>query len=354
MDKQTHTKFNFNNFLMGLSGAFDQLKVENKNGVSFDSKRVAYITLRLYSYIEYDSKVLCDVAAYAMISFIDFEKDITKFPFLNKEKLHDEKLKQVVAIALLVESNLEQQCNIILNKDEIINDVLSSDKFSQNIKESFKDLSSDMIFWLEMMDKLQLPNYIYNFLDDFTQEISYEDLIYLSRAINQIVYTHTLTKSDEGITKKCEVIGKKYLFENKDLSRLIIAANLQGLGKLFLPRSIFTKEEALTKKELEMIKMIPYFSGSTLGLVYGFDDISKLCLYSTEKLDGSGYLYELDGSSLSLKDRVLMILVIYHALVEDRPYRKQYSHQEAINILKAEGYRGKLDISIIEDLEKLF
>jgi len=354
MDKQTHTKFNFNNFLIGLSSAFDHLKTSNQQGVAFDSKRVCYISLRLYSYIQYDTKTLCDVAAYSMLSFIDFQVDKKKFPFLNKEFIENEQLGQIVELALDVEKLIEERCNIVLNKEEIRKEILNSDKYSTNLKEYFDDLSTDMIFWLEMMNKVQLPGYIYNFLDDHTQEVSYEDLIILSRAINQIVYQHTNTKSDEGITKKCEVIGKKYLFENKDLSRLIIAANLQGIGKLFLPEEIFTKEEALDKKEQEMIKMIPYFSGSTLGSVYGFEDISKLCLYSSEKLDGSGYLYELDSSSLSLKDRVLMILVIYHALVEDRPYRKQYSHKEAIDILKAEGYRGKLDISIIEDLEKLF
>jgi HD-GYP domain-containing protein (c-di-GMP phosphodiesterase class II) len=354
MDKQTHTKFNFNNFLMGLSGAFDQLKEKNRYGVSFNSQRVCYISLRLYSYIEYEAKALCDVAAYSMISFIDFQEDICRFPFLDSNKLEDEKLKQVIDMALAVENAIEERSNIILNKEEIVELIISSDHYDKELKEYFQNLASDMIFWLEMMDRLQLPNYIYNFLDDFTAEISYEDIIYLSRSINKIVYKHTQTKSDEGITKKCEVIGKKYRFENKDLSRLIIAANLQGLGKLFLPKTIFTKKEPLDKKELEMIKMIPYFSGSQLGHIYGFEDISKLCLYSSEKLDGSGYLYELDGSSLSLKDRVLIILVIYHALVEERPYRKQYTHQEAVNILKAEGYRGKLDISIIEDLEKLF
>jgi HD-GYP domain-containing protein (c-di-GMP phosphodiesterase class II) len=353
MDKQTHTKFNFNNFLMGMSNAFDHLQPSNKYGVEFNSKRVCYIALRLYSYIEYEPKVLCDVAAYAMISFINFECELEQLPFLDTDKISDSTLNEVVQIALEIESLIEQRCNIVLNKQQISKSITNG-AYSSDLKEYFADLSSDMIFWLEMMDKIQLPGYIYNFLDDFTKEVSYEQLIILSRSINSMVYKHTHTKSDEGITKKCEIIGKKYLLENKDLSRLIIAANLQGIGKLFLPQEIFSKKEPLSLKEKEMIKMIPYFSGSTLQTIYGFEDIAKLCLYSSEKLDGSGYLYELDGSGLGLKDRVLGILIVYHALVENRPYRKQYSHKEAIDILKAEGFRGKYDISIIEDLEKLF
>ena len=185
MDKQTHTKINFNNFLMGLSRAFDQLKENNKHDVAFDSKRVCYISLRLYSYIEYEANVLCDVAAYSMISFIGFNEELTKFPFLDKKRLEDETLKQIVNIALEVEGLIEEKSNIILNKEEIIDTIVSSSQYDKILKEHFKDLSLDMIFWLEMMDSLQLPNYIYNFLDDFTAEFSYEDLIYLSLNINK-------------------------------------------------------------------------------------------------------------------------------------------------------------------------
>ena len=135
---------------------------------------------------------------------------------------------------------------------------------------------------------------------------------------------------------------------------MIIAINLHSLGKLFISKDIYTKKETLSNDEQIMVESIPYFTSNTLSLIYGFDDIAKQCSLFNEKLDGSGLLYEMDGSGLSLKDRLMAILIIYQALLEPRSYRDAYTHDEAIDILKEDASNGKLDISIIEGIDKIF
>ena len=61
MDKMTHTKFNFNNFLMALSIPFDKVFKKNMNGIPFSSKRVTYIALRLSNYTNFTPEQFSDL-----------------------------------------------------------------------------------------------------------------------------------------------------------------------------------------------------------------------------------------------------------------------------------------------------
>jgi putative two-component system response regulator len=58
-----------------------------------------------------------------------------------------------------------------------------------------------------------------------------------------------------------------------------------------------------------------------------------------EKWDGSGYPHNLAGDAIPLYGRVCAVADVYDALTTDRPYKKAFSDEEALRILK-EG-RGK-------------
>ncbi len=349
MDKMTHAKFNLNNFTMGLSTALDQFFEPNKHKIEFSSQRVTYITLRLASYINFEEKYLADIAVYGLLYRFNLsETDLQKIPFLDLKHL-DDTSKEIMQLSLSIEENLQIESNVVINIDAI-RDIVNNMALSEAIKENFTDLSEDMIFWLELTDRLQLPTFIYNFLQDFTRELKYTQLIKLSELINKLI--HNGVKSEIGI--KAKKMCEYYNMDNKDSSRLILAVNLCAIGKLFVSKDIYTKNSALNKDEQVMVQSIPYFSFATLSLIYGFDDIAKLCSLFNEKLDGSGKPYEMDGSSLSLNNRLMAILVIYQALLEPRSYRKAYSHDEAVYILRQDAGNGKLDGTIVEDIDKVF
>ncbi len=54
-----------------------------------------------------------------------------------------------------------------------------------------------------------------------------------------------------------------------------------------------------------------------------------------ESWDGSGYPLGLRGEEIFPEARVLHVCDVYDALVNDRPYRKAYSHQDALDIIRA-------------------
>ena len=355
MDKMTHVKFNFNNFLMGFSNAFDKVFKKNIYNVEFNSKRISYIALRLSNYTNFTAEHFSDLSAYSLLYKLDVPNEqLSKMPFIEKTIYTDKNIKNILELSCYIENNIKIEYDIITNKDDIIATINQSEQFSQTLKESFVDLSEDMTFWLDLANNNQLPFFIYNFLQDFTIEIEYTQLIKLSEIINEIVYAYTNNTNTNTIGTLCKEMCQVYSLDNKDISRMIISANLYCIGKLFIPTEIYYKSNILTKEEIDMIRAIPYFSYSILSSVFGFDDIAKLCSTYNERLDGTGTPYELEASNLSLKERLLAILVIYQALLEKKVYREAFSHEEAIAILKEEGSKNKIDLSIVEDLDMKF
>ena len=53
-----------------------------------------------------------------------------------------------------------------------------------------------------------------------------------------------------------------------------------------------------------------------------------------EKWDGTGYPEGLKGQSIPLQGRLMAIVDVYDALLSERPYKKAFTHEEAVNIIK--------------------
>ena len=68
-----------------------------------------------------------------------------------------------------------------------------------------------------------------------------------------------------------------------------------------------------------------------------------------EKLDGSGYPNGKQAEEILFQSRILTICDIYDALTAaDRPYKKAFSMERAIEILRKEAKAGKLDEKLVE------
>jgi putative two-component system response regulator len=54
-----------------------------------------------------------------------------------------------------------------------------------------------------------------------------------------------------------------------------------------------------------------------------------------EKWDGSGYPNGLSGEDIPLQGRLMAIVDVYDALISERPYKKAFSHEQAVRIILA-------------------
>jgi putative two-component system response regulator len=52
-----------------------------------------------------------------------------------------------------------------------------------------------------------------------------------------------------------------------------------------------------------------------------------------EKWNGGGYPRGLSGENIPLEGRIMAIADVYDALVSERPYKKAFSHEQAVEII---------------------
>ena len=65
-----------------------------------------------------------------------------------------------------------------------------------------------------------------------------------------------------------------------------------------------------------------------------FLDYAKTLAYlHHERWDGSGYPEGLEGPGIPLQARMMTLADVYDALVSERPYKKAFSHEEAMDII---------------------
>jgi putative two-component system response regulator len=139
-----------------------------------------------------------------------------------------------------------------------------------------------------------------------------------------------------------------------DLDLLLPSARLHDLGKIAISDLILNKPGKLTQEESAIIqthtsegeRIIDEIISKTNDDGYLYQ--AKLFAgYHHEEWDGSGYPRHLSGTNIPLQGRILAIADVYDALISDRPYKKAFSHEEAVEIIKS-GSGTRFDPTLVD------
>ena len=140
-------------------------------------------------------------------------------------------------------------------------------------------------------------------------------------------------------------IVEKGIFEEAekwDVRLLISSARLHDVGKIGVSDSVLNKPGKLTDEEFEQIKTHSPFGVEVLNKVAYYLNDSDFLEYAVtfaethhEKWDGSGYPHGLQGNEIPLIGRIMAIADVYDALVSERPYKKPFTHEKAIDIIES-------------------
>lgn len=128
---------------------------------------------------------------------------------------------------------------------------------------------------------------------------------------------------------------------------LIYYAGLfHDIGKSIMPLTVLKKENRLTRDEFNQIKEHAK-QGFRILQKYKFpSDVLFAALLHHEKYDGSGYPIGFIGKEIPVIARIVNICDVFDALTSDRPYRKAYSIEEAIQIM--ENTKEQFDPELID------
>jgi putative two-component system response regulator len=125
-----------------------------------------------------------------------------------------------------------------------------------------------------------------------------------------------------------------------DINLFILSAQLHDVGKIAIRDKILLKPGKLTCDEYNEMKKHTTFGESIIEKIQQNTKESVFLGHAKimagahhERWDGSGYPRGIAGTNIPLQGRLMAIVDVYDALTSERPYKKAFSHKEAIGII---------------------
>jgi len=130
------------------------------------------------------------------------------------------------------------------------------------------------------------------------------------------------------------IIGIGFGYSGDKLRELGVGSILHDIGKVMISQEILKKPVQLSSKEFEEIKKHTIYGYELLKKTKGITMMaSHISLGHHERLDGSGYPYQLRGNDIHKAARIVAVSDVYDALTTDRVYRKKLMPHEVIDYI---------------------
>jgi PAS domain S-box-containing protein/putative nucleotidyltransferase with HDIG domain len=129
-------------------------------------------------------------------------------------------------------------------------------------------------------------------------------------------------------------IARKMGIKDEELVHVKRGALLHDIGKMGIPDSILLKPGPLTDEEWVVMRKHPFYAYEMLSWIDYLRPALDIPYCHHEKWDGSGYPRGLKGTAIPLPARIFAVVDVYDALTSDRPYRKAWSVEDTLALIK--------------------
>jgi HD-GYP domain-containing protein (c-di-GMP phosphodiesterase class II) len=130
------------------------------------------------------------------------------------------------------------------------------------------------------------------------------------------------------------------------------AGLLQNIGKIMLPEKMFSSTAKFTQEELQMMQKQSNIGVNLLMNINFLSEVVPYVTYQKERFDGSGTPEGLKGMSIPFGSRIIAVADAFSAMTTDRPYRKAFSVEKALSIMKEEAGQ-KWDPDVVNALAEI-
>jgi putative two-component system response regulator len=139
-----------------------------------------------------------------------------------------------------------------------------------------------------------------------------------------------------------------------DVKEIASSSRLHDLGKIAIPDEILNKPGKLTPEEFDIMKSHAHKGAQIIDSTIEKTGDEEFLLHARtiaefhhEKWNGKGYTHGLSGTDIPLLGRIMAVVDVYDALVSERPYKKAFSHEQAVGIIKDDS-GSHFDPSIVD------
>jgi putative two-component system response regulator len=132
---------------------------------------------------------------------------------------------------------------------------------------------------------------------------------------------------------------------------------LHDIGKIGIPDRVLFKAGPLTPDEWEIMRSHAVRGERICACMKSLAPVLPIIRHHHEKFDGTGYPDGLKGEQIPILARILQVADIYDALTTERPYKRAYTPEEALSIMREEtkkGWRDPFLVEVFADLLPLF
>lgn len=149
-------------------------------------------------------------------------------------------------------------------------------------------------------------------------------------------YTHGHTIRVTDLTLR---LARSMQLSKSEFENIHLGALLHDVGKIGIPDKILLKEDALTPDERAIMEMHPVLAYEMLSGIPLLEGAVNIPYCHHEKWDGSGYPRKLYADKIPFEARLFAVADVYDALTSDRPYRKSWSKEKAMDYIREQ--KGK-------------
>lgn len=154
--------------------------------------------------------------------------------------------------------------------------------------------------------------------------------------------------NSRGVARLVSHAAQKAGVNEEAVTRVRRAGLVRDLGRVCAPAAVWDKPTLLNDSDWELIRLHPYYTERVLAHCQDLVEVAQLASKHHERLDGSGYYRGLPASLQSFELRLLVAADVYHALNEDRAYRRALNREEAAREMRAEVKSGRLDAEAVD------
>lgn len=144
------------------------------------------------------------------------------------------------------------------------------------------------------------------------------------------------------VTQFAIALAERFGVPESDVRNLQYGATLHDIGKIGISGKILNKRGRLTRDEQSVIRKHPVIGERIIERVDFLQGARPIVRGHHERFDGMGYPDGLRDEEIPFLARIAAVVDFYDALTSDRPYRKAYSAEQALLMIR-EGIGREFD-----------
>lgn len=248
--------------------------------------------------------------------------------------------------------HLADRIEILLNPKEIASNQsmsieetilpYSGNLFKPGVVQAYIAASAKGLFWSEV-DSLSIKALFERIdlqcidvhADADLDDKDLESLVYtLSRVVD---YKSKFTVAHSArVAYVAEKLAEGLGLVREERAKVKLAGYLHDYGKIAVPAKILSKQGELTKAELRIMRLYPYYTSQILSHVEGLGELAEWTSHHYVRADAVEFSHRPNAEFLELETEILIYSDLFAAMLEERPYRKPLSSEEAIRLIEEE------------------